>query len=989
LYIYGLRVTANPIPRTATAIISLLLTGAALATAQISVSSETAPPGGTAQFKVWPIAPATAPPTNIILDFDPAVVAVQGIGAFNADGNLYGAASISGGHVVATLSTGVVGIRDLPLLTATVKVLPGVLPGTQSSVKIATRDVFTGHTTVISEGVLTVGGDLWIDGVSPSEGLLPAGSVVVIHGGGFTADTTLDFDAVAIATVRFVNANEMDATLSAPAAIKGKRVTVQRGEARVDFFCSDNPLVSSVYFQGNIIFPEQTMTSAGVSSSVGSKYVAVQNPGVVPVSLDFYWFGPYFSTAHVSMTLPPLGISFQSTGSHRTLEVVAPSPMRMIVLPDLGSVSTLTPTSPPGPQRIEPFPAALTFDWQVGAPDPPARPISAQVTPWCTGPTGVTASVTTSAGGNWLHATPPTGTIQSGPGPSCSGLGPGISISVTPSGLSPGLYTGTVTLSTGGPQQPGVLPVTLTVAPLPVITASFIIYPSFGAVSDGAPPRAQTVKVDSPGTPAQFTVTATTATKGNATGCFQSQGALFCDWIIVAPAQGTTPATVSITANPKGLAPGFYSGTVTINGPRNTQAIPVGMSVDPQPGSLSFVAQVGAAAITQTVNMPGDASPFVTSATTDSGGKWLNATVNGVINVTADPAGLSTGTYSGTVTITSAKGVVHVPVTLKVWDTVPKLTATPTRLDLISSADGPQIPEAHVTLATGEVPQNIMSTTISGDSTLVTAFSSLSRTPTDLLVNVHTDGLRQGVYHTTITVTAGAQSIDIPVTLTMTSGAAVTPIVGTVVNGASAIQSAIAPGEIITLHGTNLGPPTAAGLVLQNGQPATTLSGTRVLFDGVPAPILYASVDQLNVIVPREIAGRSVTLLEVEYFGTRSTAVGIPIVDASPAVFTLDSSGAGPGAVLNQDNTVNMPANPADRGSVIQIFATGANSPVTVTIGGVDAQVTYAGPAPQSVDGLFQINAIVPSSLTPATAVPLVVRAGSKESQTAVTVSVH
>jgi hypothetical protein len=117
--------------------------------------------------------------------------------------------------------------------------------------------------------------------------------------------------------------------------------------------------------------------------------------------------------------------------------------------------------------------------------------------------------------------------------------------------------------------------------------------------------------------------------------------------------------------------------------------------------------------------------------------------------------------------------------------------------------------------------------------------------------------------------------------------------------------------------------------------------------------------------------------VQVFFQGSGSQIWSIPIAPAAPGMFTLDSTGAGPAAVLNQDNSVNGPTQPAARGSVIQIFATGipvrgavtgsitpaaapgSTDPVSVTIGGVTASILYAGPAPGEIAGLVQVNAVV------------------------------
>jgi uncharacterized protein (TIGR03437 family) len=62
--------------------------------------------------------------------------------------------------------------------------------------------------------------------------------------------------------------------------------------------------------------------------------------------------------------------------------------------------------------------------------------------------------------------------------------------------------------------------------------------------------------------------------------------------------------------------------------------------------------------------------------------------------------------------------------------------------------------------------------------------------------------------------------------------------------------------------------------------------------------------------------------------------------------------------------------------------------PVGVTIGGVQAQVVYAGPAPGEIQGLFQINAIVPNGITPGSAVQILLTVGQAQSQIGVTIAV-
>ena len=227
------------------------------------------------------------------------------------------------------------------------------------------------------------------------------------------------------------------------------------------------------------------------------------------------------------------------------------------------------------------------------------------------------------------------------------------------------------------------------------------------------------------------------------------------------------------------------------------------------------------------------------------------------------------------------------------------------------------------------------------------------------------------------------------------------PLIGSITGAASGIQGSVAPGEIITIHGTGLASAQPMGLMLDaSGSVATNYGGTQVLFDGKPAPLIYSSPLQVNAIVPYEVAEQSFTNISAMYNGLSSADWGVPIRASAPSIFTLSGSGVGQAAVLNQDGSVNSSSNPAARGTVLQIFATGAglmspaqatgsvtqsNSPVPVlpvqvTIGGVDAPVQFVGAAPYEVAGVLQINVIAPLAAPAGQAVPISLVIGTSQS---------
>lgn len=205
-----------------------------------------------------------------------------------------------------------------------------------------------------------------------------------------------------------------------------------------------------------------------------------------------------------------------------------------------------------------------------------------------------------------------------------------------------------------------------------------------------------------------------------------------------------------------------------------------------------------------------------------------------------------------------------------------------------------------------------------------------------------------------------------------------------VVNAANLYPSPIAPGELVTLFGTDLGPPTAVNAQPDaSGRIRTNLAGVQVLFDGVPAPVLNAQSYQVEAVVPFSVVPGTVQV-EVSYNGTSSADTAVTVAQAAPAIFTVvpPSPRGGQAAALNQDGTLNSPENPAAVGSVLTLFATGAGLmqppasdgqlagsagatpalPVFAAVGSTSAPVLYAGPAPGLVAGVFQVNIQVPNA---------------------------
>ena len=232
-----------------------------------------------------------------------------------------------------------------------------------------------------------------------------------------------------------------------------------------------------------------------------------------------------------------------------------------------------------------------------------------------------------------------------------------------------------------------------------------------------------------------------------------------------------------------------------------------------------------------------------------------------------------------------------------------------------------------------------------------------------------------------------------------------------VVNGASFLPGPLAPGEIVSIFGAGLGPSEPVAADLSGGGDAfpVDLAGTRVLIAGIAAPVIFTSSGQVSAAVPLAVAGRDTVSLRVEFQGNVTADLILPVSASAPAVFTVNTSGQGQGAIRNQDFSVNSPGNPAERGSIVQIFLTGGgatqpagidgrlspldtllflNLPVKVTIGGLDAPVQFSGAAPGLIAGAVQINAEVPRGVASGSALPVVIRIGDRLSPAGVTLAV-
>ncbi|HUA58240.1 MAG TPA: SBBP repeat-containing protein [Verrucomicrobiae bacterium] len=220
--------------------------------------------------------------------------------------------------------------------------------------------------------------------------------------------------------------------------------------------------------------------------------------------------------------------------------------------------------------------------------------------------------------------------------------------------------------------------------------------------------------------------------------------------------------------------------------------------------------------------------------------------------------------------------------------------------------------------------------------------------------------------------------------LLISSGSAGPSLLGIAGSPSFTTAGAVVPRELITLYGIGLGPSTGVTSTVTSGVLSNSLGGVQVLFDGVPAALLYAGPTQINTIVPAATAGRLTTNISVITPSGKIAGPTLPVVATMPQVF---SSATGFALAVNQDGSLNSFSNPAAAGSVVSIWLTGggaqtytpdnqinsslAGNPYPVSVLAANPrtsqaeptslEIRYAGDAPGLPSGIIQVNFVLPS----------------------------
>jgi uncharacterized protein (TIGR03437 family) len=721
-----------------------------------------------------------------------------------------------------------------------------------------------------------------------------------------------------------------------------------------------------------------TPAKLSLSTPAGSLLVAPQQIAVGGPVLGLVWGaqvsteagGAWLSVSPASGAVPAtLDVSLDARaltpGAYRgTVTVIAPlaSPASQTAVVEL----TVSATTPPS-LIVEP--ASLSFEAATTTGNPPAQVL--RVSNAGGGTLDWSAQAATSNGGRWLSVSPASGSAASGSPAQ-------LSVSVSISGLTAGVYSGSLILLSNATGQTRTVSVSLLLSE----SAQAILLSqaglAFTGVEGGSVVPSQSFGVLNTGQGVMsWSASATTLSGGN--------------WLSVKPASGRTDATstevpmVDVLVDTTGLRAGRYSGLIRTSAPgaRNSpQMLTVELEVLPaganpgalvRPTGLVFAAQTGTSSPgSQTVRIATAALSGVSMAAgllTLDGAGWLEAlprsqtiapAAPGTITVQPSLSTLAPGVYRGAVTLLFSDGSTQVATILFLVTASPGAGAASAiqaqgvlrpvdaacaaqRLLLVwrSTGNGFSSPAAWPSPIEVQVTDDC-GTPVPNASVVVT-FSNGD--PPLMLTS-----LRNGTYTGTwrplgesaqVIVTARASLPPLAAAEVKAQGQVLSntrsPAVfsGGVVSAASYGGAALAPGALVSVFGRKLAAATggASSLPLP-----TTLNGSVLSVGGIDSPLIFASDGQINAQLPAELPPNSRTQVIVRLRKAGASEIlsvpeTVTLAAVQPAIFTTNQQGTGQGAIRDEQDRLVDASAPVAAGSVVQVYCTGlgATSPAVAS----------------------------------------------------------
>jgi len=786
--------------------------------------------------------------------------------------------------------------------------IAGTVPGAQS-VGVSSN---AGAITYTATAATTSGGN-WL-AVTPSSATTPNGVSVSVIPGSLTAGTYNG-------SITLTSAGASNSPVTIPVTFMvAAEPTLAVTPSTLTFNLTSNGSLPAAQTLGvsasnNGAFP----FTATASTTSGGSWLSVTPGGTTPGNLT------------VSVLLNNLAPGIYAGSVKITVASgISNSPVTVPVELNVTAAPTLSAS-----------PASLSFAYTLlSGTNPPSQMTSITAS----GGAAIPITATVATGGSWLSVTPGSGTTPAS-----------LTVSVSTTGLTAGVYSGSISVTSTQASGPLSIQVTFTVTAAPTLSAS-VSSLTYAFQIGGSNPTPQTFMVSSSGAALSFTATATTTTGGN--------------WLSVTPASGNTPAILTASVINAPSTAGTYSGSISITsqGASNTTVtIPVTLTVSSQaslttsPSSLTFNYTIGGTVPgSQTVNVGSTGTAFTFTAATST--PWLKVTQNGsstpgTLSVSVNTTGLAAGTLTGTITITAA-GASNSPLSYSVTLIVagqPTLSVGPLSLTFGGQVNGTNPASQSISVAsTGGALSFTAAATSTGNWLSVSPAGGT--TNATLTASVNITGLAAGTYTGSIVISApGAfnPSVTVPVTLTLGSNALT--VGPTSLSFAYPIAS-----QTLTVGSTNaaLSFTAAAGaswlsVTPTNGNTLTTLT-VSVKTTGLAAGTYTSAITitaagasnsplsvPVTLVVPA-IAVNPGSLTFNQVGGTAPAAQNLAITSTStPLSFTaaagaswlsiLPASGTTPATLAVSVNSSGLA--PGTYTSAITITAAGAaNSPFTVPV---------------------------------------------------------
>jgi uncharacterized protein (TIGR03437 family) len=626
------------------------------------------------------------------------------------------------------------------------------------------------------------------------------------------------------------------------------------------------------------------------------------------------------------------------------------------------------------------------------------------------GPLGFSTSVVN--GSSWISSVSPSS------GQTVANSTVSLQVTVNSSGLQIGSYRDEIEVSSAAGNVAA--PVTLFVGESGSILAVNLTGFRLQAEQGGGFSNAQTIQILNPGDP-NSTVNWTAALVNSAS------------WLALESTSGTATATTpgsltfTLTSSATSMPPGGYYALIKIsdsNSRNSPQYVLVVLDLgssgspalpDPNPGGFFFATTAGGPQTSSqvlTVNTSSaSAAPFQVATSTSNGGTWLiaNPTAGsasgaapGTVNVAVNPTGLSPGVYTGDVNVSIASALRTVNVTMVVvsagdaagvaaarFERPAAVSCSASKVVLTETGlvNNFAVPAGWPATLIAQLNDDCGGTLVGGS--VVASFSN-GDAPLTLVGNgqngTYSASWQPGTATSQMVVTLNGTSGTLqPATVQLNGGIAANqsqpPVLtpnGTLHNLNPVVGAPLAPGTIVEVFGSGLGPPVGVSpgvIPLVN-----TFDNTYVLIGPYQAPLYYLSSGQLDIQLPAELDATQQYPIVVSANNAITLPDTLSIVPATPGVAAFANGGI---IAQHADYSLVTAAKPAKPGEVIIMYLAGlgatnpsvasgqpapstpplaeVTTPVTVTVANQNAVVDFAGLTPGSA-GLYQIDFQVPTT---------------------------